>query len=57
MVETFAFGQTKVSHVRGLVIKPLVYIISGIVGTSFQDNGVVIDWVNEQPLKSTLTCK
>lgn len=28
----------------------------GIVGTSFQDNQVVIDWVNEQPLASTLTC-
>jgi hypothetical protein len=28
----------------------------GMVGTSFQDNQVVIDWVNEQPLASTLTC-
>ncbi len=28
----------------------------GIVGTSFQDNQVVIDWVNDQPLASTVTC-
>lgn len=28
----------------------------GMVGTSFQDNQVVINWVNEQPLASTLTC-
>ncbi len=28
----------------------------GMVGTSFQDNQVVIDWVNEQALGSTLTC-
>ncbi len=28
----------------------------GIVGTCFQDNQVVIDWVNHQPLASTVTC-
>lgn len=28
----------------------------GSVGTSFQDNQVVIDWVNDQPLASPLTC-
>ena len=27
-----------------------------MVGTSFQDNEVVIDWVNEQPLACTITC-
>ncbi len=29
---------------------------NGMVGTSFQDNQVVIDWVNHQPLASTVTC-
>ncbi len=29
---------------------------NGTVGTSFQDNQVVIDWVNDQPLASTITC-
>lgn len=29
---------------------------NGTIGTSFQDNQVVIDWVNHQPLASTLTC-
>lgn len=29
---------------------------NGMVGTSFQDNQVVIDWVNNQPLASTVTC-
>jgi hypothetical protein len=28
----------------------------GIVGTSFQDNQVVIDWVNDQQLASIVTC-
>lgn len=28
----------------------------GMVGTSFQDNQLVIDWVNHQPLASILTC-
>lgn len=28
----------------------------GMVGTSFQDNQQVIDWVNRQPLASILTC-
>lgn len=28
----------------------------GMIGTSFQDNQVVIDWVNEQPLGCTVTC-
>jgi hypothetical protein len=28
----------------------------GMLGTSFQDNQVVIDWVNNQPLASTVTC-
>ena len=28
----------------------------GIVGTSFQDNQVVIDWVNDQSLANTVTC-
>ncbi len=28
----------------------------GTVGTSFQDNQVVIDWVNDQTLASTVTC-
>jgi hypothetical protein len=27
-----------------------------MVGTSFQDNQVVIDWVNNQPLANTVTC-
>jgi len=29
---------------------------NGMVGTSFQDNQVVIDWVNNQPLANTVTC-
>ena len=29
---------------------------NGTVGTFFQDNQVVIDWVNHQPLANTLTC-
>lgn len=29
---------------------------NGMVGTSFQDNQVVIDWVNDQSLASTVTC-
>lgn len=29
---------------------------NGTIGTSFQDNQVVIDWVNDQPLASTVTC-
>jgi hypothetical protein len=29
---------------------------NGTVGTSFQDNQIVIDWVNDQPLASTVTC-
>lgn len=28
----------------------------GAVAASFQDNGVVIDWVNAQPLATVLTC-
>ena len=40
----------------GLAIKRLAYIRNGTVGTSFQDNQVVIDWVNDQPLASTVTC-
>ena len=28
----------------------------GTIGTSFQDNQVVIDWVNHQPLANTVTC-
>lgn len=28
----------------------------GMVGASFQDNAVVIDWVNDQPLADILTC-
>jgi hypothetical protein len=28
----------------------------GILGTSFQNNQIVIDWVNDQPLASPLTC-
>ncbi len=27
---------------------------NGTIGTSFQDNQVVIDWVNDQPLASTV---
>ncbi len=29
---------------------------TAIVGTSFQDNKVLIDWVNDQPLAKTVTC-
>ena len=54
-------GNIRVRTLKGEICAWLGYkAISlhdvAMVGTSFQDNEVVIDWVNEQPLASTVTC-
>lgn len=55
--EISAFAHRWGNHVIGKVIKLAVRLHNlQAMAASFQENNLVIDWVNNQPLASTLTC-
>jgi hypothetical protein len=54
MVEISASAQRLENHVTGKVVVRLHNLQA--IAASFQENNLVIDWVNNQPLASTLTC-
>jgi hypothetical protein len=56
MVETFVGSTSEGEICVWLGYKAISLHHNGMVGTSFQDNQVVIDWVNNQPLANTVTC-
>jgi len=56
MVGIFAFVQPKDNPVSGKAIKRPVCIHQQAIAASFQENNLVIDWVNAQPILPVLTC-
>ena len=56
MVEIFAFGHNWGKPVSGKALEAACLHNFEAIATSFQENHLVIDWVNAQPIAPVLTC-